>query len=92
MCRRAGFYPPTSGTAIVNGYDINTDIGHVRRSLGICPQNTVLFNTLNVEEHVQFFARVRLLRDGAVEAMLLTVSLHPMYFNVIVNTETYFYV
>ena len=55
----AGFYPPTSGTAIVNGYDVRTDIDRVRRSLGICPQNTVLFDTLSVEEHVQFFARVR---------------------------------
>lgn len=51
-----GLYPPTSGTAIVNGYDIVTDIDHVRDSLGICPQHDVLFDTLTVEEVGDYFA------------------------------------
>lgn len=45
-----GLYPPTSGTAFVNGHDIRTDIDGVRESLGICPQHDVLFDTLTVEE------------------------------------------
>ena len=54
----AGFIPPTSGTAIVNGYDIKQDISSVRQSLGLCPQHNVLFDTLTVHEHLVFFAKV----------------------------------
>lgn len=38
-----GLYPPTSGTAYVNGRDIRTDIDLIRSSLGMCPQYNVLF-------------------------------------------------
>lgn len=54
----SGFLPPSGGTAIVNGYDIREDIGNVRSSLGLCPQHDVLFDTMTVEEHLIFFAKV----------------------------------
>lgn len=54
----SGFIPPTSGTALVNGYDIRTDINSVRSNLGLCPQHNILFDTLTVDEHLKFFARV----------------------------------
>ena len=53
-----GFIPPTKGTARVNGFDIRTDIDSVRKNLGLCPQHDVLYDTLTVTEHLQFFARV----------------------------------
>ena len=55
-----GFIPTSSGTAWVNGYDIREDIASVRSSLGLCPQHDVLFDSLTVEEHLSFFARVTL--------------------------------
>ena len=55
-----GFLPPSSGTATVNGYDISEDIQNVRRSLGLCPQHNILFDTLTVKEHLEFFAQVYL--------------------------------
>lgn len=58
-----GFIPPTSGTAKVNGYDIREDITSVRGSLGLCPQHNILFDTMTVEEHLIFFAKVRFLID-----------------------------
>ena len=58
VCLVLGFIPPTSGTAYVNGYDIREDIANVRSSLGLCPQHDVLFDTLTVEEHLKFFAKV----------------------------------
>lgn len=39
-----GLFPPTSGTALINGYDIRTDMDVIRRHLGMCPQHNVLFN------------------------------------------------
>ncbi|XP_029695784.1 ATP-binding cassette sub-family A member 1 isoform X3 [Takifugu rubripes] len=54
-----GLFPPTSGTALISGYDIRTDMDGVRRYLGMCPQHNVLFNELTVEEHVYFYARLK---------------------------------
>ena len=57
----AGFFPPTSGTAIVNGFDIRHDIDKVRTSLGLCPQHNILFDDLTVQEHLIFFTKVLLI-------------------------------
>ncbi|XP_071081913.1 phospholipid-transporting ATPase ABCA3-like [Haliotis cracherodii] len=51
-----GFIPASGGTAIVNGYNISNDIQSVRQSLGLCPQHNILFDSLTVEEHLEFFA------------------------------------
>ncbi len=54
----AGIYPPSAGTAEVNGFDIRREMEGVRRSLGLCPQHDVLFDELTVDEHIQFFCEV----------------------------------
>ncbi|XP_031707233.1 phospholipid-transporting ATPase ABCA1 isoform X1 [Anarrhichthys ocellatus] len=54
-----GLFPPTSGTALINGYDILTDMDSIRKYLGMCPQHNVLFNELTVEEHIYFYARLK---------------------------------
>lgn len=53
-----GLFPPSSGRAYINGYDISQDMAHVRRSLGLCPQHDVLFDNLTVREHLLFYAQV----------------------------------
>ena len=55
----SGLFPPTAGTAIINGYDIRTNIDLIRRNLGICPQYNVLFDGLSVEEHLWFYASLK---------------------------------
>ncbi|XP_075928260.1 phospholipid-transporting ATPase ABCA3 isoform X2 [Petromyzon marinus] len=54
-----GLFPPSGGTALVNGYDIRYDMTLVRKSLGLCPQHDVLFPDLTVEEHLSFFAKLK---------------------------------
>lgn len=49
---------PTEGTAYINGYDIRTDLDLVRKTLGLCPQHNILFDTMTVDEHLVFYARV----------------------------------
>jgi ATP-binding cassette subfamily A (ABC1) protein 3 len=49
---------PTSGTALIGGFDVRTDIHKVRESLGLCPQHNVLFEDLTVREHLYFFGKV----------------------------------
>lgn len=46
FCSRSiltGLFPPTSGTAYINGRDIQTDIDVIRTSMGMCPQYNILF-------------------------------------------------
>lgn len=59
MSMLTGLIPPTSGTAYIRGYNIRNNMEKVRESLGLCPQNTVLFDNLTVEEHIYFFSRLK---------------------------------
>ncbi|CAL8346561.1 unnamed protein product [Merluccius merluccius] len=69
-----GLYPPTSGTAFINGRDIRTEMDEIRTSLGMCPQHNILFSHLTVEEHILFYSLLkgRSLEDAQreVESML----------------------
>ncbi|CAD5111485.1 DgyrCDS794 [Dimorphilus gyrociliatus] len=62
-----GFISPTSGEALVNGYNIRTDIDSVRSSLGLCPQHDILFDNLTVEEHLEFFAALKGCPSGQIK-------------------------
>ncbi len=62
-----GLFPPTSGTAIIDGKDIRYDMDAVRNSLGICPQHNVLFDELTVKEHIIFFSRLKGLNNAEIE-------------------------
>uniref|UniRef100_A0A672TIF0 ABC transporter domain-containing protein n=1 Tax=Strigops habroptila TaxID=2489341 RepID=A0A672TIF0_STRHB len=54
-----GLYPPSSGTIIINGKDIRSDLAAIRTELGVCPQYDVLFNMLTVREHLLFYGSVK---------------------------------
>uniref|UniRef100_A0A8C9R6I7 ATP binding cassette subfamily A member 4 n=1 Tax=Scleropages formosus TaxID=113540 RepID=A0A8C9R6I7_SCLFO len=54
-----GLYPPTSGTAYINGKDIRSDMDSIRLSLGMCPQHNILFRHLTVEEHILFYSMLK---------------------------------
>ncbi|ESO83918.1 hypothetical protein LOTGIDRAFT_229502 [Lottia gigantea] len=81
MSMLTGFMPSSSGTALVNGYDIRTDISNVRSSLGLCPQHDILFDNLTVEEHMVFFAKLKGVDSvnvkQEVDDMLKSVGLEP---------------
>ncbi len=67
MSMLSGMFPPTSGTAVINGKDIRHDINGVRSSLGLCPQHNILFDELTVREHIVFFSRLKGLNNDEVE-------------------------
>ncbi|XP_073229976.1 phospholipid-transporting ATPase ABCA3-like [Porites lutea] len=54
-----GLFPPTSGSAHINGKSILTDMDAIRESLGLCPQHNVLFDRLTVKEHLEFFINLK---------------------------------
>jgi ABC-2 type transport system ATP-binding protein len=50
----AGFMPPTSGTARVNGFDVFHESIQARRSLGYMPENAPLYLDMRVKEYLHF--------------------------------------
>nr|XP_033770036.1 ATP-binding cassette sub-family A member 3 [Geotrypetes seraphini]XP_033770037.1 ATP-binding cassette sub-family A member 3 [Geotrypetes seraphini]XP_033770038.1 ATP-binding cassette sub-family A member 3 [Geotrypetes seraphini] len=54
-----GLYPPTSGEAYINGYEITREMVLIRKSLGLCPQHDVLFDNMTVEEHLFFYSDMK---------------------------------
>jgi ABC-2 type transport system ATP-binding protein len=49
---------PTSGTAVVNGFDIARDADGVRRSIGVIPQAMTSDTELSVEENLLIYAKL----------------------------------
>ena len=54
-----GLFPPTTGSADVNGMSITSNMDAIRESLGLCPQHNVLFDRLTVKEHLDFFISLK---------------------------------
>jgi ABC-2 type transport system ATP-binding protein len=50
--------PPTSGTALVNGFDIVRDANGVRQSIGVIPQAMTSDLDLSAEENMSIFAKL----------------------------------
>lgn len=74
-----GIFPPTNGSAIVNGYNVRTNTKKARKSMALCPQENILYEELNVEQHLKLYA---ILKDhpwndvdNEVNKMLKMVSL-----------------
>lgn len=55
-----GAIKPSSGVAVISGYNIISDLETARKSLSICPgQIQVLFNHLTVQDHIKFYSMIR---------------------------------
>uniref|UniRef100_A0A8D2HGE2 ABC transporter domain-containing protein n=1 Tax=Urocitellus parryii TaxID=9999 RepID=A0A8D2HGE2_UROPR len=54
-----GHYPPTRGEAFVNGFDISDNMIEIRKNLGFCPQNDLLFKDLTLAEHLFFYSVIK---------------------------------
>ncbi|CAF4498656.1 unnamed protein product [Rotaria socialis] len=54
-----GIYPPTNGSASIYGRDITTDYDQIRKNVGLCPQEDILFDFMTVREHLQFYGRLK---------------------------------
>lgn len=54
---------PTSGTAIVAGYDILREPSKVREKIGLVSEKTILYDRLTAMENLMFFAKLNGLDD-----------------------------
>jgi len=69
-----GYLPPTSGTALVAGYDVQEQSMEVRKRIGYLPESPPLYNDMTVREYVDFCAALKGVpgskREEAVSATL----------------------
>eukprot|EP00803_Ostreobium_quekettii_P006309 evm.model.scf_575EXC.2 EVM.evm.TU.scf_575EXC.2 scf_575EXC:9226-28928(-) len=61
-----GITKPTSGDAIIGGFDIRLEMADVYSIMGVCPQYDRLWDSLTGREHLAFYGRLK----GIPEAML----------------------
>jgi len=54
-----GFLPPTGGTAVICGHDIQEDPVGAKRCIGYLPENAPCYHAMTVTEFLTFIARVR---------------------------------
>ena len=70
---------PTSGTALVNGFDVVKEADRVRRSIGVIPQALTSDLELSVEENLIIFAKLygvpRAKRVKLIDELLAAVEL-----------------
>ncbi len=73
--------PPTSGTAVVNGFDVVSHADGVRESIGVIPQAMTSDLELSVEENLLIFAKLycvpREKRQRLIPELLAAVELTP---------------
>ncbi|MGB3612701.1 MAG: ABC transporter ATP-binding protein [Elainellaceae cyanobacterium] len=54
-----GYLPATSGTAVVDGFDVHKDSMAVRRQIGYLPETPPLYPEMSVEGFLYFVARIK---------------------------------
>jgi ABC-2 type transport system ATP-binding protein len=73
------FLPPTSGRAVVAGFDTHDQSMEVRRRVGYLPEHNPLYVDLYVKEYLEFVAGIHGLKDRSkrVQRMVEMVGLGP---------------
>lgn len=75
-----GFLPPSSGTAVVCGYDVVQQSLEVRRKVGYLPEANPLYTDMYVREFLEFVAGVHQLGKNSkrkIEEMIALTGLQP---------------
>ena len=62
-----GLLQPTSGSATVGGFDINTQTEQVKLNIGYMSQRFSLYDDLTVEQNIKFYGGVYGLRDARLQ-------------------------
>ncbi len=65
---------PTSGTALVNGYDILSQPQKVRENLGFLSGDTGLYNRLTGREFITYFGHLYEMEDSRIRARISEMS------------------
>eukprot|EP01087_Luapelamoeba_hula_P023615 TRINITY_DN8712_c0_g1_i4.p1 TRINITY_DN8712_c0_g1~~TRINITY_DN8712_c0_g1_i4.p1 ORF type:complete len:1796 (+),score=315.58 TRINITY_DN8712_c0_g1_i4:95-5482(+) len=63
-----GLVAPSGGDAVIAGHSLRDSLGDIRRTLGVCPQHDILWDTLTVAEHLRIFAVLKGVAGSKVES------------------------
>jgi len=66
----SGEFPPTTGTAFIDGFNIQVDQSKIRRKIGYCPQFDALLELLTVREHLELYGRIKGLEGDDLERVV----------------------
>ena len=58
-----GILSPTSGSASVLGFDLEREAGEIKSRIGYLSQKFSLYGDLTIDENIEFFAEIHLVRD-----------------------------
>ena len=65
-----GYIPPTSGTALIGGYDIFLNSLIAKQKIGYMPENVPLYDDMRVREYLLFRAELKGLRGQDVRKLM----------------------
>lgn len=74
-------FKPTSGTAYLCGKSINDRRSQqfIQSNLGVCPQFDILYATMNIRQHLKFYAMIKgidkTIQNEHIEDLLAAVEL-----------------
>jgi ABC-2 type transport system ATP-binding protein len=53
-----GLFPPTSGSVLIDGKDLQKDLALIKQIVGIVPQDVALYPTLTAKENLDFYGHM----------------------------------
>lgn len=62
-----GYFPPTTGTVLVNGMDMLSDPIACKRLIGYLPERPPLYDEMTVRDYLVFVSRLRQVRGSAIK-------------------------
>ena len=65
-----GYLPPTSGTALINGFDVQSESLEARRVVGYLPETVPLYADMTVREYLTYMAALRGLTRSRTRARI----------------------
>lgn len=70
----SGAMSPSTGYALLGGYDVATQLDSVHQVLGICPQFDTVWPDLTVSDHLHFYARLKGIPRGLIRPAVQQVA------------------
>ena len=76
-----GLLVPTSGDCVIGGKSIVHETWLARRSVGFCPQDSILYDRLTVREHISLYMQIKGIcaSEDEVRRRALEVGLEDFY-------------
>ena len=62
-----GIIKPTSGNALIAGFDVTKNPDEVKKIIGVCPQDAAVFSFLNARENIELFGNLHSVSKNEIE-------------------------